>query len=179
MNRHFRSQVRLSCDGKLTRNRANSNFHPQPAIVILAPIWISWLREHVCSKGIRLQARLLAGVNLQVIGISGLSTKDTMDNIDPKLASTTHRLATIEHSDRLGDLVPQVRARTSPGVFRDMTLLGLCLELSFSVLYCRTQANLPTLEHLIGALGAATETNLLQMLFQRRFLLGQQETNLT
>ena len=47
-------------------------------------------------------------------------------------------------SDRLGDLVPQVRARTSPGVFRDMALLGLCLELSFSVLYCRTQANLPT-----------------------------------
>ena len=38
MNRHFRSQVRLSCDGKLTRNRANSNFHPQPAIVVLAPI---------------------------------------------------------------------------------------------------------------------------------------------
>ena len=30
----------------------------------------------------------------------------------------------------------------SPGVFRDMALLGLCLELSFSVLYCRTQANL-------------------------------------
>ena len=26
-----------------------------------------------------------------------------------------------------------------------MALLGLCLELSFSVLYCRTQANLPTL----------------------------------
>ena len=41
MNRHFRSQVRLSCDGKLTRNRAKSNFHPQPAIVILAPIWPS------------------------------------------------------------------------------------------------------------------------------------------
>ena len=38
-------------------------------------------------------------------------------------------------SDRLGDLVPQVRARTSPGVFRDMALLGLCLELSFSVLF--------------------------------------------
>ena len=36
-------------------------------------------------------------------------------------------------SDRLGDLVPQVRARTSPGVFRDMALLGLCLELSFKV----------------------------------------------
>ena len=36
-------------------------------------------------------------------------------------------------SDRLGDLVPQVRARTSPGVFRDMALLGLCLELSFSL----------------------------------------------
>ena len=35
-------------------------------------------------------------------------------------------------SDRLGDLVPQVRARTSPGVFRDMALLGLCLELSFN-----------------------------------------------
>ena len=38
MNSHFRSQVRLSGDGKLTRNRANSNFHPQSAIVILAPI---------------------------------------------------------------------------------------------------------------------------------------------
>ena len=38
MNSHFCSQVRLSCDGKLTRNRANSNFHPQSAIVILAPI---------------------------------------------------------------------------------------------------------------------------------------------
>ena len=50
-------------------------------------------------------------------------------------------------SDRLGDLVPQVQARTSPGVFRDMALLGLCLELSFSVLYYRTQANLPTLMH--------------------------------
>ena len=50
-------------------------------------------------------------------------------------------------SDRLGDLVPQVRARTFPGVFRDMALLGLCLELSFNVLYCRTQANLPTLMH--------------------------------
>ena len=49
-------------------------------------------------------------------------------------------------SDRLGDLVPQVRARTSPGVFRNMALLGLCLELSFSVLYCRTQANLPSLD---------------------------------
>ena len=48
-------------------------------------------------------------------------------------------------SNRLGDLVPQVRARTSPGVFHDMALLGLCLELSFNVLYCRTQANLPTL----------------------------------
>ena len=36
-------------------------------------------------------------------------------------------------SDRLGDLVPQVRARTSPGVFRDMALLGLCLELSFNI----------------------------------------------
>ena len=50
-------------------------------------------------------------------------------------------------SDRLGDLVPQVRARTSPGVFHDMVLLGLCLELSFNVLYCRTQANPPTLMH--------------------------------
>ena len=38
-------------------------------------------------------------------------------------------------SDRLGDLVPQVQARTSPdpGVFRDMALQGLCLELSFTV----------------------------------------------
>ena len=36
-------------------------------------------------------------------------------------------------SGRLGDLVPQVRAWTSPGVFHDMALLGLCLELSFNV----------------------------------------------
>ena len=35
-------------------------------------------------------------------------------------------------SDWQGDLVPQVRARTSPGVFHDMALLGLCLELSFN-----------------------------------------------
>ena len=48
-------------------------------------------------------------------------------------------------SDRQGDLVPQVRARTFPGVFHDMALLGLCLERSFNVLYCRTQANPPTL----------------------------------
>ena len=33
-------------------------------------------------------------------------------------------------------------------VFHDMALLGLCLELSFNVLYCRTQANPPgTLMH--------------------------------
>ena len=31
-------------------------------------------------------------------------------------------------------------------VFHDMALLGLCLELSFNILYCRTQANPPTLE---------------------------------
>ena len=49
-------------------------------------------------------------------------------------------------SDRLGNLVLRVRARTSPGVFHDMVLLGLCLELSFNVLYCRTQANPPTLK---------------------------------
>ena len=30
-------------------------------------------------------------------------------------------------------------------VFHDMALPGLCLELSFNVLYCRTQANPPTL----------------------------------
>ena len=35
------------------------------------------------------------------------------------------------NTDRLGDLVPQVRARTFPGFFHDMALLGLCLELSF------------------------------------------------
>ena len=34
---------------------------------------------------------------------------------------------------------------TFPGVFHDMALQGLCLDLSFNVLYCRTQANPPTL----------------------------------
>ena len=62
--------------------------------------------------------------------------------VDGELDESIKRSA----SDRLGDLVTQVRARTSRGVFRDMALLGLCLELSFSVLYCRTQANLPTLK---------------------------------
>ena len=59
MNRHFRSQVRLSCDGKLTRNRANSNFHPQSAIVILAPICFFFFlllfgpsRPLLCAVGI-------------------------------------------------------------------------------------------------------------------------------
>ena len=64
-----------------------------------------------------------------------------------KSPSRSEALRFIDSSNRLGDLVPQVRAWTSPGVFRDMALLGLCLELSFSVLYCRTQANLPTLMH--------------------------------
>ena len=64
-----------------------------------------------------------------------------LKNVDGDLYESIKRSA----SYRLGDLVPQVRARTSPGAFRDMALLGLCLELSFSVLYCRTQANPPTL----------------------------------
>ena len=42
MNNHFLSQVRLSCDDKFTPNRANSNFHLQSAIVILAPICRIW-----------------------------------------------------------------------------------------------------------------------------------------
>ena len=46
-------------------------------------------------------------------------------------------------SDRLGDLVPQVRARTSPGVFRDIALLGLCLELSFSLVILDKLSPLP------------------------------------
>ena len=62
-------------------------------------------------------------------------------DLDGDLVESIKRRA----SDRLGNLVQQVRARTSPGVFRDMALLGLCLELSFSVLYCQpsySQANL-------------------------------------
>ena len=61
--------------------------------------------------------------------------------VDGDLAELIKRSA----SDWLGDLVPQVRARTSPWFFRDMALVGLCLELSFNVLYCRTQANPPAL----------------------------------
>ena len=52
---------------------------------------------------------------------------DSSKSLDWDLDESIKRSA----SDRLGDLVPQVRARTSPGVFRDMALLGLCLELSF------------------------------------------------
>ena len=56
-------------------------------------------------------------------------------------------------SDRLGDLVPQVRARTSPGVFRDMALLGLCLELSFSYAAEFESQNLSRrlLSHFVGS----------------------------
>ena len=68
-------------------------------------------------------------------------SRNTPGEVDGDLDESIKRSA----SDRLGDLVPQVRAQTSPGVFRDMALLGLCLGFSFSVLYCRTQANLPTL----------------------------------
>ena len=35
-------------------------------------------------------------------------------------------------------------------VFHDMALLDLCLELSFNILYCRTQANPPTLISMFG-----------------------------
>ena len=56
-------------------------------------------------------------------------TKSPSRSVDGDLDESIKRSA----SDRLGDLVPQVRARTSPGVFRDIALLGLCLELSFSL----------------------------------------------
>ena len=55
---HLCSQVRLSCDGKLTRNRTNSNFHTKSAIVILAPIWV----EKHCSLGVIQQSREWAKV---------------------------------------------------------------------------------------------------------------------
>ena len=48
-------------------------------------------------------------------------------SIDGDLAELIKRSV----SDRLGDLVPQVRARTSPGFFNGMVLLGLCLETFF------------------------------------------------
>ena len=48
MNSHLRSQVRLSCDGKFNRNRANSNFHTQSAIVILAPIIMTSAPSRSC-----------------------------------------------------------------------------------------------------------------------------------
>ena len=39
-------------------------------------------------------------------------------------------------SDRLGNLVPQVGAQTSPGFLHDMVLLGLCLETFFQFYFC-------------------------------------------
>ena len=61
-----------------------------------------------------------------------------------KTAFPSVELPNVDSADS-NAVLPQVRARTSPGVFHDMALLGLCLELAFSVLYCRTQANLPAL----------------------------------
>ena len=56
-----------------------------------------------------------------------------------------------------------MKNRTSPGVFHDMALLGLCLEFSFNILYCRTQANPPTLlckHKQLKSLLVQTENNL-------------------
>ena len=50
--------------------------------------------------------------------------------VDGDLAELIKRRA----SDWLGDLVPYVQARASPGVVHRMVLLGLCLEISFYVL---------------------------------------------
>ena len=65
---------------------------------------------------------------LESLRLNLKSTNEPSIFVDGDLDESIKRSA----SDRLGDLVPQVRARTSPGVFRDMSLLGLCLELSFS-----------------------------------------------
>ena len=59
--------------------------------------------------------------------------------VDGDLAESIKRSA----SDRLGDLVPQVRARTFQGFFTACRFLRLCLETFFHVQYCRTQANPP------------------------------------
>ena len=56
----------------------------------------------------------------------GFSRHGDLDDLDESIKRSA--------SNRLGDLVPQVRARTSRGVFRDMALLGLCLELSFDLI---------------------------------------------
>ena len=46
-----------------------------------------------------------------------------------------------------------------------MALLGLCLELSFSVLYCRTQANFPTLMHDVLTLACCASNCIYLLLF--------------
>ena len=70
-------------------------------------------------------------LDINVFGLYSLRLKFTNEPsifVDGGLDESIKRSA----SDRLGDLVPQVRARTFPGVFHDMALLGLCLELSFN-----------------------------------------------
>ena len=67
---------------------------------------------------------ILRGLPCRLEGLRLKFTNEPSIFVDGDLDESIKRSA----SDRLGDLVPQVRARTSPGVFRDMALLGLCLE---------------------------------------------------
>ena len=94
MNSHFRSQVRLSCDGKFTRNRANSSFHPQSAIVILAPIWEKASEIFAdLDVNIVLTSRFLGGCNGNNTGIE----EYVMDKVDDWVR-TVSRLAEVAKS---------------------------------------------------------------------------------
>ena len=99
-------------DGSLVNFRRRlSNRHGRPRRMLI------WTFEGNTDQTCRLESLRLKFTNEPSIFVDG--------DLDESIKRSA--------SDRLGDLVPQVRARTFPGVFRDMALLGLCLELSFSV----------------------------------------------
>ena len=83
--------------------------------------------DRCCPSNVHIN--ILRGLPCRLESLRLKFTNESSIFVDGDLDESIKRSA----SDRLGDLVPQVRARTSPGVFRDMALLGLCLELSFSV----------------------------------------------
>ena len=93
----------------------------------------------------RLPMNIMRGLLCPLENLRLKFTNEPSIFVDGDLAESIKRRA----SDRLGDLVPQVRARTSPGFLHDMVLLGLCLENLFpctvdSISYVRNFELLPT-----------------------------------
>ena len=110
-------------DGPFHQQSSLSRFHPSFYILVCCS---SFFFFSVNISNVHIN--ILRGLPCRLESLRLKFTNEPSIFVDVDLDESIKRSA----SDRLGDLVPQVRARTSPGVFRDMALLGLCLELSFN-----------------------------------------------